>query len=201
MAISSKVLEILSRAEADIRVLIQEQLSQGLYGEVVTTAQLADSLLRLAHGQEDSTASGGLAVDLSGNSRSGIAALPEPPRRRPARDYPLFLRDGDRLVKIAWSKRERAEYEHRAPQRVIQILIDTVRKKKGEGKLFEATDILPMKDSATRQEIPSYQAYLALAWLRHVGLVSKKGRAGYVLKAAASPERVAELWEVLPVSK
>jgi hypothetical protein len=126
------------------------------------------------------------------------AIAPGASRRRSARDYPRFKRDGDRLIKVAWSKRDRDEYEHRAPGRVVQMLVDTIRKKKGDGRIFEATDVMPIKDPSTRQEVPSYQSYLALAWLRHEGLVTKKGRDRYMLKAAATPERIGELWEALP---
>jgi hypothetical protein len=201
MPSSRKAAEILSRAEVELRALIQEQLAHGLYGEVAATAMMADSLLRLVNGQNYPRSPISAGVDSSRlTGAAGTAAL-QSPRRRSPKDYPRFARDGERLVKIAWSKRERAEYEHRAPRHVVQNLIDAVRKKKGEGKLFEAADILPVKDSATRQEIPSYQTYLALAWLRHVGLISKKGRDGYVLKSAAtSPDRIAELWEGLPTT-
>jgi hypothetical protein len=198
---SPRAADILSRAEAELRALIQEQLTQGLYGDVAATALMADSLLRLVNGQDCPSSPSSTGAGASRVKGDAGTAAPESPRRRSPKDYPQFARDGERLVKIAWSKRERAEYEHRAPRHVVQNLIDAVRKKKGEGKLFEAADILPIKDSATRQEIPSYQAYLALAWLRHVGLVSKKGRDGYVLKSAAtSPERIAELWEGLPTT-
>jgi hypothetical protein len=199
MPSSPTATEILSRAEVELRALIQEQLAQGLYGEVAATALMADSLLRLVSRQDYPRSPNSAGVDSSRFTGAASTAALESPRRRSQKNYPQFARDGERLVKTAWSKRERAEYEHRAPRHVIQNLIDAVRKKKGEGKLFETADILPVKDSATRQEIPSYQIYLALAWLRHVGLVSKKGRDGYVLKSAAtSPERIAELWEGLP---
>lgn len=201
MPASPKAAEILSRAEAELRALIQEQLTQGLYGEVAATALMADSLLRLVTGQDRPRSPSSPGVASPRFTGAAATGTPDSPRRRSSKDYPQFARDGERLVKIAWSKRERAEYEHRAPRHVVQNLIDAVHKKKGEGKLFEAADILPVKDSATRQEIPSYQIYLALAWLRHVGLVSKKGRDGYVLKSAAtSSDRIAELWEGLPTT-
>ena len=86
--------------------------------------------------------------------------------------------------------------------RVVQILIDAIKKKRGEGTLFEAADVLPVKNPSTRQELPSYQSYLALAWLRHEGVIIKQGRQGYVLRpATASPEHVTKLWEALPTSK
>ncbi len=115
--------------------------------------------------------------------------------------YPRFLRDGERLVKIAWSKKDRAPYEHRAPHAVVHALISAVEKKKGEGKVFQAADVMPLK-SAQNEEYPSYQSYLALNWLREVGVISKKGRQGYVLKPrAATAEKLGQLWTGLPVAE
>lgn len=131
------------------------------------------------------------------------AALPPPPPPRPRRvagDYPRFFRDGDRLVKVAWSKKERRPYEHRAPRAAVQTLLDAIKKRKGEGKQFEAADVLPLV-TPTGEEYPSYQSYLALSWLRHIGVVTKVGREGYVLKPkVATPEKLDELWSGLAAS-
>ena len=48
-----------------------------------------------------------------------------------------------------------------------------------KGKIFVVDDLLPVHDAAG-EELPSYQVYLALAWLRQAGIVEKKGRDGYV---------------------
>jgi hypothetical protein len=112
--------------------------------------------------------------------------------------YPRFLREGDRLVKIAWSKRKHGPYEHKAPRAVIQALVNAVQRQIGEGKLFQAGTLLPLKD-ALHEEYPSYQSYLALSWLRDVGVISKKGRDGYVLKPnTAKTEQLERLWLELP---
>ena len=42
-------------------------------------------------------------------------------------------------------------------------------------------DVLLVCDGAGDQ-LPSYQVYLALAWLRELGAVKKVGREGYVLQ-------------------
>ena len=102
-------------------------------------------------------------------------------------------------MKIAWSKKDRSEYEHKAPRRVADLLVAAIRSRKGEGAKFQAPEVLPLVEPRTRREIPSYQSYLALAWLRHEGVVAKYGRDGYALKpTAATPEHLTELWEALP---
>jgi hypothetical protein len=75
-----------------------------------------------------------------------------------------------------------------------------IKKKKGEGTLFVADDLFPLKN-AVYEEYPSYQSYLALNWLRNVGVIRKKGREGYVLKPnAAAPEEIERLWTDLPTA-
>ena len=54
---------------------------------------------------------------------------------------------------------------------------------------------MPVPDSAGG-EIPSYQVYLTLAWLRHVGAVEKKGRSGYVLRSGLDLDAI---WDRIPV--
>jgi len=194
MPVPTKGALILKRAEEELRAVIHEALEQGNYQDVTDLASLADSLARL-HGpstrQETTADKVGESVDAASEGR-------RTGRSTAARAFPRFQRDGDKLVKIAWSKKNRAEYEHRAPRDVVDALIEKIRKKKGEGARFEAPEVLPLKDKAGR-EVPSYQSYLALAWLRQEGIVIKHGRDRYALKpAVASRERLAELWEALP---
>ena len=120
-------------------------------------------------------------------------------RKRPsaAPGYPRFARDGDELIKIGWSKRKNAEYCHRAPLRIVDLLVERVARH-GSGALFTAEDIFPLSDPKDGHEVPSYQAYLCLAWLREEGLVEKQGKQGY--RAAAQDGLTAaarERWEQL----
>jgi hypothetical protein len=115
--------------------------------------------------------------------------------------YPQYFRDGDRLVKVAWSKRERRPYEHRAPREVVQRLVERILaryKHVSDSKPFESAQVMPLS-AANGEEYPSYQAYLALGWLRHVGIVAKKGREGYLFKRSNStPEKLDMLWDSTP---
>lgn len=188
--------DIISRAEAEVRAAIEKALADGQYEEVAEGARIADALARIQTG-----APAIKAAPPSANSSAApdagmvVDALP----RRARKDYPRFVRDGERLVKVAWSKRDKTEYSHRAPRQMIQLVVEKIRKKKGDGKAFQIADILPLRHPETRQEVPSYQAYLVIAWLRQLALVSKRGRDRYILKPAASPEKLAEAWDALPV--
>ena len=184
---------------------MEASLSQGDYADVAVTARIADAIARLLELEKGKEAVGD-HLDVPEVQAKQESVRADPPtnsqRRRTARDCPRFERDGEKLVKVAWSKRDRAEYEHRAPRRVVQMLIDAIRKKKGEAALFQAADILPVKDPSSHQEVPSYQSYLALAWLQHEDVIIKQGREGYILKpATGTPEILAKLWEALPKNK
>lgn len=198
-------------AEEALRRIIGEALKEHAYQDVVTLAQVADALSVVvsrfrpesltpegemdrekesAAEPEPETPSDALLAVATGSSTSSI-------RRS---KYPQYRRDGDMLVKIAWSKKHRRPYEHRAPRRVVQLIVDKIRQRYeyvGDEQLFDATHVMPLL-TPNHEEYPSYQVYLALGWLRHVGAVQKKGRAGYILRNGhASPSQLKALWEGL----
>jgi len=112
--------------------------------------------------------------------------------------YPKFSRLKDELVKVGWSKRERKEYQHKAPRRVVDCLVDRLLAVGGNGAMFTTEDLLPLRDAADGTDVPSYQLYVCLAWLRHEKLVHQEGRQGYRLVDPSSlREAVAESWERL----
>jgi hypothetical protein len=209
MIYTNRAIEALKVVEATLRDIIGQALAAKAYRDLASVASAADAVTALISelsgstpvktllGPSSAQESQSLRTSATANHQAMAARTANVVSRRMG--YPRFLRDGDRLVKVAWSKKERKPYEHRAPQAIIQTLIDAVRKRKGEGKLFEAADVLPLV-TGSGEEYPSYQSYLALAWLRHVGIVAKKGRDGYILKRdVGTPQKLDELWASLPV--
>ena len=61
-----------------------------------------------------------------------------------------------------------------------------------EGERYTVVGIFPLKD-ADKSEIPDYQAYLTLAWLRIVELITQHRRQEYSLPNAAELDRKSEL--------
>jgi hypothetical protein len=92
--------------------------------------------------------------------------------------YPLFFKQGSRLVRVAWSKSERAEYEHKAPLTVLKALAAIVRERGRDGRVFLGEELFPVLDDEGG-EVPEYQVYASLALLKQVGLVEQHGRKGY----------------------
>lgn len=144
----------------------------------------------------DGESPGGEATPPPARARSSDRAMPRRSRRQEAKHagragrkraprkglYPKFYREGDCLVKVAWSKKERGEYQHKAPHRVAELLAAAIGKRSGNGRLFTSEDIFPLKDPEGGGDVPSYQAYAALAWFRQSGLVQAHGRRGYTVK-------------------
>jgi hypothetical protein len=107
-------------------------------------------------------------------------------RKRSAdRAYPKFVRDGDFLVKVGWSKSSREEYEHKAEKSDVFAVISAIAVAGSRGRSFQMEPLLPCKNSKS-EKIPDYQAYLSLAWLRSLGLVEQQGRASYTIPMADS---------------
>jgi hypothetical protein len=117
------------------------------------------------------------ATPRRGNGRSKGSSAAK--RKTPTRKYPKFERDGDKLVKVGWSKKANDEYEHRAPRAAALAFVEHLASRTSVREIFEIEPLLPVPDGRGG-ELPSYQVYLALAWLRHAGAVQKKGRDGYV---------------------
>jgi len=110
--------------------------------------------------------------------------------------YPRFVREGDNLVKIGWSKSQRAEYEHKSPKRLLAVLCGSLTS--ANGKRITMDKLLPLKDPVTGSAVPDYQSYVCLAWLKSSGLVTQHGRQGYsVPKGIELEESVEALWSGL----
>jgi hypothetical protein len=107
--------------------------------------------------------------------------------------YPKFVREGDNLVKIGWSKTQEAEYEHKSPKRLLAVLSESLTS--ANGKRIMMDKVLPLKDPVNGSAFPDYQSYVCLAWLKSAGLVTQHGRQGYSLPRGMELEKSVEtLW-------
>jgi hypothetical protein len=184
--------------ESDVPVLLlapqpgHGTLSSAVRGREVDIRHPAEALSEPAN----AGGSGGLnsppaEEDVRGGSegpmraaRHGRRSPPAPLRHRGRsrkNEYPKFLREGQSLVKIGWSKSDKKPYEHRAPKRVLDVLVAALLELGQGGRRFTTDELLPLRDG--KDDIPSYQAYLTLAWLRAEHLVRQHGRQGYSLPA------------------
>jgi hypothetical protein len=124
-------------------------------------------------------------LDLNGaDDADGLAAAPSQNVTVKAGDngYPRFLREGDQLVKVGWSRRLREEYQHKAPRRAVDLVVASIAKAGGNGKLIKPEQVMPVHDAADLCDVPVYQVYVTLAWLKAAGLVTAHGRSGYSIR-------------------
>jgi hypothetical protein len=187
----NEAIGVLAECEKNLRRLVAEAVTEGDYTSVVRITDLAKAIAALgAEGRDDrarvadsssefaKTAAAATHGAMPGaNGRSGRGR-----RGRGSDEYPKFFRRGDELLKVGWSKKDRKEYNHRAPRQAIDAVAVAVRLAGAKGKLFNGDALLPLKDPSSGAAVPDYQAYVALAWLKHLGVVEQRGRrAGYTL--------------------
>ena len=119
-------------------------------------------------------------------------------KRTGSAQYPRFKREDDTLVKIGWSKSDKATYEHRSPRSILQNLARRIQEVGGNGLRFTTEQLLPLLDE-NGAELPSYQCYLCLAWLVADGLVDRHGRQGYTLHGHGDLNEAIDIaWQSLP---
>lgn len=219
MHILDEANEVCRAAEASLRGLMQRAIEAGEYRHLPALARMAEQMstlsARMAHPAADLTRpSKGGEAGRSGqpHSRRGRAAATSTRAKMTTRTvtvvkpaghgYPKFLRDGETLIKIGWSKNSRTEYEHRAPRRVVDSFLKAVLGITEPGKVFTVESLLPLPDPTDATAIPGYQVYLVLAWFRTEGFLQQHGRDGYSLFPTINLEKtIDERWAALPFRK
>lgn len=189
---------ILEETEQSLRELMEEALSAGDYLSLSVVARWADRIKEITPMGQIATAS---SVAPSVPREGTGVAYPVPPQteKRAGAPFPRFEVDSDQLVKIGWSKTNNGVYEQRAPAKVRDILVGSLVHLSKVKRRFTTEDLFPLTDPDDGTEIPSYQSYLCLAWLREIGLVRKHGRAGYSVVSWEDPRDLVEgRWSQLP---
>lgn len=189
---------VLQQAEANLRGLVSEAAASGDYASVVQIAAWArtvSEMVRAAPGQPAKSK----APAPHPQKKSGKAA-PVPRRTpRPAvEEYPKFFRQGDQLIRIAWSKKEKKEYQHKTPLPVLRSLTKAMANIGTDGRVFATDQFLPIRDD-DGEEVPSYQAYVGIALLKQTGLIDQHGRQGYSIpRLSEFKDAVESVWKKLP---
>ncbi len=197
MAIEARAAAILREAEAGLRKLTTEAASAGDYADIIKVAAWAKAV-------SDLVKSSTLEPRQRIAPGTHVGRMPQTSRRtstQPAgpKDYPRFFRQGEQLVRVAWSKREKKEYQHRAPYAVVKALAAALAEAGREGRVFSTDQVLPIRDQSDGSEIPNYQAYACIAWLKQTGLLDQHGRQGYsVPRLEKFQNTVESIWRTLP---
>lgn len=198
--------QVLRDTESALRDLISEGLDRQRYADVAEIAKMADGVARLLNQHSPNSSSAPTATSSAGTQAQKASTPSSKSARKQAQaagtkktGYPRFERDGDRLVKVGWSKKNKEAYEHRAPRQAVTAFVRHLASQVESGHVFAVEDLLPVPDVTSGNEVPAYQVYMTLAWLRETDAIEKKGRDGYILRMAdLADDGIDKLWDQLP---
>lgn len=190
-------------AERQLRELLQQASAEGQYDRVTKLARWAEQLSQIG-------ANGSASLDSPPQSRSSKKrSAPDPRTARTSRSkakrsksvYPIFKRGGDNLIKLAWSKSSKSEYQHQAPKAVVFALLEKMQQSSAGDALITMDNMLPLSTD-DQAEVPAYQSYACLAWLRSIGVVEQHGRQGYsVLSLQEAKSEIEKAWSSMAVHR
>lgn len=193
--------EAIRAAENAVASLVSEAGQEREWDEASTFIEIGRRLRNLV--DELSAARKESPQSFTADMPSPAVALnvksPPAPKSHKKAVYPQFFKEGEMLVKVAWSKSQRSEYEHKSPRRVLILLVDSLLKVGSKGKRLTMDKVLPLHDTENAgAEMPDYQGYVCLAWLRHEGLIQQHGRSGYSIpKPGGLAKSTVDCWERL----
>jgi hypothetical protein len=204
----AKGLSILREAEAALRDVVSEAVASGDYLATMRLAAWGQELSRLTASPDADTRHLRTVPPPSAPKELSDSQIAQPTDRegpsathrqrskdrKRDKDYPQFFRKGDLLIKIGWSKREKAEYQHKAPRDVLDAVVNMLTTAGRNAETIAIPEFLPLT-GAGGDELPPYQVYVCLAWLRKLGLIQQHGREGYTIgRPETLPEDVAAAW-------
>jgi hypothetical protein len=204
--LNKSAFRVLETCERGLRDLLAKAAAKGDYSEVIQLTSWAKVIRSLADDAQSDHALVAVSPPVkptpSGISgatdlRRSIRAAPQRGKSNKPEVYPKFFRRGDELVKLGWSKRDREEYQHKAPYKVLNLLVRKLATVGAGGRMFAADDVLPLTTDHGG-DVPNYQGYLCLAWLRSEGLIESHGRQGYTISNTESLSKgVEDRWQAL----
>src|SRR5262245_40147841 len=113
------IVEALIQCEERLRKLAAQAAAEGDYdvlGRLSSTAHTVSEMARSWSGEEF--------------TQESVRAkqVPSPPLARLSaqQKYPCFFRNGNELIKIGWSKKQRREYQHRARRDVLVSILEAL---------------------------------------------------------------------------
>jgi hypothetical protein len=191
MSYNERAASALQDAESRLREIVAEAAEAGDYAAVLKIATLARAINNLAPVTPDPGAD---SVTLKVSTRSKAN-----PKKR--KEYPVFGRRGEVLVRTSWSKADKREYEHKAPATVLASMISALSEVASDGRVFTTAELLPLR-LADGNEIPNYQVYAWIGFLKDVSVLDQHGRQGYSVADLATFRAAAEnAFESLPHKK
>jgi hypothetical protein len=180
----TKIIGILSAAEETLRGVIAEAAKDGDYDSIDLARRMAGAIRDLVAALERPSVvppraeANHVPTELSA-LLPHPAAVPKSRGRGKKKVYPKFSIRKDTLYKISWSKKEKKEYQHKVGKDVYDRTVQAIQWLAQAGKSpFTAEQVVEVMGGDS-DNIPVYQVYVALAFLRELGVVQRIGREGY----------------------
>jgi hypothetical protein len=184
----------LKECEAELRRLVSEAAADGDYETVLRLTACAKQVAATT----SSLINPGRAQAQRRSSPAGMNGCAGPKDRANSDGYPRFGCRRDHLIRVGPSKDGNSEYEHRTAKPAVDALASAVLEAGREGRVFTIEDCQPVVLPADGSEVPSYQVYNVMAWLKKMGLVDQHGRQGYsICKPQEFMEQVETAWNTL----
>jgi hypothetical protein len=112
-------------------------------------------------------------------------------------DYPRFSIRNGTLYRLAWSRKKQSEYEHRVPKPILELITNAMSGiADPKGLPVQVDQIVNAANRLSAIQIPQYQVYLVVGWLRHTKCIKQVGRDGYLIPAVLA-ERAQQEWNLL----
>jgi len=188
-----KVLDILEKAEENLREAIAEAARAGDYRAVDVGRSVAVDIKELCErvsrdGKMPSTPIAEKAEGVSKRRRKKTYK-----RSKPA-GLPRFeVRNGS-LIKIGWSRKQQCEYSHKVPRSAFDAILGTMAGlAKGGNGPFTAETVIEKLNTTTGDMMPAYQVYVVVAALRAWDLITQVGREGYNIRPDISG-KAGQVW-------
>ena len=199
--IRKNALGVLENAEQSLRKLISQAALEQQYDEVAWILELAKQVWLVrernaVESSQDLLPANGSEADNKNTSRIPIKHTKHLVETKKNGTYPRFSAQEDRLIKTGWSKKNKAEYEHRAPRGTIEKIFDAISQVGNNGS-FDIEAISPLVEQGD-DLVPIYQIYMAIGWLRDNGFLVKCGRNEYGVSDATNHVDFKSLWKKLP---
>jgi hypothetical protein len=125
----SQATKVLHQAEGELRNLLLRSAELGDYETARVLAEWAKQLKQMLerNGEADGQTTARPEEDASNTANRECTRTSKRAARKTRRngargEYPKFLRDGEELLKIGWSKRTWATYRHKTSKRVLYLV-------------------------------------------------------------------------------
>lgn len=190
MNLNEEIELALESCETKVQRVIVKAAEGGTYEMVDRAREIAEKISEIRRdsgsleSEEDEQASGNVDVPAV---RGRLRRRRKKPKQRPK--YPRFETSEKALLRYGWSKKDKAEYNHKVPKEVVEDVLKVMKTLAAGGSgPFMAETIIAAANDGRNEPIPNYQVYAVLSFLRSREDIEQQGRDGYLIEKRFSDD-------------